>query len=473
MLPARCRSSPPRASAPQRMDSQVQLVFFGEVIRGYRRSDVMHDMGELLELDAAECKALFSGARIVLKSAMDFYDAQGYEERLRELGARVHIEPADPEPGEPAVPAPAVAPPPAAVSSPAPLAARASAPVPPGPAPIPAAPSPASGVPGPLGAPSVAGGMPGATGVTPGAATPLAEEEVTCPNCGERQSKRIMCRACGTDIPMAIAYKRETEVEARANRLAKVRARRGLPPLPGDAGADAPSTWGLGFAGRIGRLPYIAVTALVAMGINLLFVFAIPHPSPARLYTMLAGTLLLLIFGVRLGVLRLHDVNVPGWWALLLLVPYVGAPILLALAALPGMPDENDYGSPPRRGNPLAAMLAVGLMTLLLVATYRWVATLVEEVIPTGAAATPVQTEAQIAARLPSPEAVKAFRDDFLAAAAPKAFAVSASGSWGWKAGATSSEAAAAMALESCDDKRKLYTTACELVNVNGGWIQR
>jgi len=80
------------------MDSQVQLVFFGEVIRGHRRGDVMHDMGELLELDEAECAALFSGARIVLKAQMDFFEAQGYEERLRELGARVHIEPAEVDP---------------------------------------------------------------------------------------------------------------------------------------------------------------------------------------------------------------------------------------------------------------------------------------------------------------------------------------------------------------------------------------
>jgi NADH:ubiquinone oxidoreductase subunit 6 (subunit J) len=188
---------------------------------------------------------------------------------------------------------------------------------------------------------------------------------------------------------------------------------------------------------------------------------------------MLAGSLLLVIFAVRLAVLRAHDFNGSGWWAALLLVPYVGAVMLLALVALPGIRDDNDHGGRPRSGNPLAAMLSVALMTLLLVATYRWVATLVEEVIPTGAAATPVQTETQIAARLLSPDAVSAFRDNYMAAAAPKAFAVSVDGGWGWKAGAPSSEAAAAMALESCDAKRRPYTKACELVNVNGSWVQR
>ena len=50
---------------------------------------------------------------------------------------------------------------------------------------------------------------------------------------------------------------------------------------------------------------------------------------------------------------------------------------------------------------------------------------------------------------------------------------MSSTGSWGWKAGAGSSESAAASALESCDAKRKLYTPACELVNVNDSWVQR
>ena len=283
-----------------------------------------------------------------------------------------------------------------------------------------------------------------------------------------------MCRACGTDIPMAIANKREVEAETRALRLAQARARRGLPPLAGDgAGADAPSAWGLGFTGRLARLPYITAMALVVAGINLLFVFAVPHPSPPRLYTMIFGCVLLVIFALRLSMLRAHDFNGSGWWALLLLVPYVGPAVALALMALPGMDGENEHGGRPRSGNPLVALMTVMLMAVMLVATYRWVANLVEEVIPTGRAASAAQTENQIAARLPSPDAVSAFRDDYMAAARHKAFAVSPTGSWGWTAGAASSESAAAGALGSCDAKRKLYTPACELVNVNDNWVQR
>ena len=433
------------------MDEQVQLVFFGEVIRGYLRSDVMHDMAELLELDEAQCAALFSGARIVLRSSMDFFEAQGYEERLREMGARVHIEPADADPNAP----PPLAPP----AVPAPQGADVND----------------GADASELKAQSATGPGAPAAGTPPASPAPaLVPDEVTCPKCGERQSDRIICRACGTDIHMAIAYKREADAEARALRLAQARARRGLPPLAGDgAAADAPSAWGMGFTGRLARLPYVTAMALVAVGINLLFVYAIPHPSPARLYTMIGGCVVLLIFAARLSVLRAHDFNGSGWWAALLLVPYVGAAMTLALVALPGMKDENDHGGRPRSGNALVALMAVALMTVMLVATYRWVASMVEEVIPTGAAATKVQTEQQITARLLSPDAVSAFRDEYMAAARHKAFAVSSTGSWGWKAGAGSSESAATSALESCDAKRKLYTPACELVNVNDSWVQR
>ncbi len=478
------------------MDSQVQLVFFGEVIRGHRRGDVMHDMGELLELDAAECAALFSGARIVLKAQMDFFEAQGYEERLRELGARVHIEPAevdpDAEPTEvstapPPLAAVALAAPHAkfgATSGSMPLTTVAPAAGTSASSGLHGAAAPGAAAGGSVGGSSSGSGSGSATGSAPGSATggthvpsasmPLVEPEVTCPNCGETQPNRIMCRACGTDIAMAIAHKREVEAETRALRMAQARARRGLPPLAGDgADADAPSAWGLGFTGRLARLPYITGMALVVAGINLLFVFAVPHPSPPRLYTMIFGCVLLVIFALRLSMLRAHDFNGSGWWALLLLVPYVGPAVALALMALPGMDGENEHGGRPRSGNPLIALMTVMLMTVMLVATYRWVATLVEEVIPTGRAASAAQTENQIAARLPSPDAVSAFRDGYMAAARHKAFAVSSTGSWGWTAGAASSESAAAGALASCDAKRKLYTPACELVNVNDSWVQR
>lgn len=420
------------------MDSRVQLVYYGEVIRGFKRSDVRDDLGDLLEIDERSRSALFSGARIVLKTSMDFFEAQGYEERLRELGAHVHIEPDDEaEAGEAST---AAAPPAAVVAAPEPL---------PEPPPVAAAPAPIVLLP-----PAV---------------------DVTCPNCGELQPHRIMCRVCGSDIAMALAYKQESEFAGRLQRLAKARARRGLAPQPGDdaAAADAPSAWGLGFSGRLARLPYIAALCWTVLTINLLFVFAVPNPTPFKLYVLILGTLLLIVFGTRLSVLRAHDFNGSGLWALLIWIPYLGAPAALALAALPGTREDNDHGGRPRSGNLLLSALAAVLMTLTLVATYRWIVSMVEVVLPVGGPAVEVPKDAEIVARMPSAQAVTVFRDEYLTGPTNKAFAASPTGSWGWNAGAASPESAAAGALESCDAKRESYSRPCELVSVNGRWVSR
>ncbi|MFZ2651969.1 MAG: DUF805 domain-containing protein [Burkholderiaceae bacterium] len=423
------------------MESRVQLVFYGEVIQGFKPSDVRDDLGDLLEIDEASRTALFSGARIVLKDSMDFFEAQGYEERLRDLGAYVHVEPDDDDapPAATADAAPAVRPPDALAK---PQLGPPAAPLPVAPAAV---------------------------------ALPAVEEQVTCPNCNERQPKRVMCRACGSDIAMALAYKRESETEQRVQRLARARARRGLPGLPGDGGgaADAPSVWGLGMNGRLARLPFVTAFALAVMAVNLLLVYAIPHPSVFKLNLLIFGTVLLIVFAVRLSVLRAHDFNGSGLWAALLFVPYLGVVALLALAALPGSFEENDHGGRPRPGHPLLSALSVVLMTVTLVATYRWIASMVDEVLPAGGPALAIPSQAQIEARLPSPEAMTAFRDEFVSAPVHKAFAASPTGSWGWKSGAASAESAAAGALESCDTQRKAYTRPCELVNVNGGWVSR
>ncbi len=350
------------------METRVQLVFYGEVIRGFKRSDVRDDLGDLLEIDESSRSALFSGARIVLKSSMDFFEAQGYEERLRELGARVHIEPDDDVEGDA---------PPAALPAP--------------PAPAPAAPEPSS-------AATLQAAAPLPEPVPP----PAPPVEVTCPNCGEKQSERVICRACGSDIAMARAYKQESEVTLRLQRLAQARARRGLAPLDDSAAPDAPSAWGLSFAGRLARLPYIAAICWTLLTVNLLFVLAVPNPTPLKLWVLIMGTLLLAVFATRLSVLRAHDFNGSGLWALLLWIPYLNVAAALALTALPGTPEDNDHGGRSRPGNLLLTIVAALLMTLTLVATYRWIATKVEEVLPVGGPAVEVPKDAEVVARMPS-----------------------------------------------------------------------
>ena len=75
-------------------------------------------------------------------------------------------------------------------------------------------------------------------------------------------------------------------------------------------------------------------------------------------YTMIWGEyeissiealLLLAIYipGIAVGVRRLHDINLSGWWHLLSFLPVVGWIVLMALWAMSGNKGENRFGSDP------------------------------------------------------------------------------------------------------------------------------
>ena len=61
---------------------------------------------------------------------------------------------------------------------------------------------------------------------------------------------------------------------------------------------------------------------------------------------LLAVVILLAIFSIALGVRRLHDCNLSGWWYLLILLPVFGQFALLILAALP--PDPHGVRFDPQ-----------------------------------------------------------------------------------------------------------------------------
>ena len=65
--------------------------------------------------------------------------------------------------------------------------------------------------------------------------------------------------------------------------------------------------------------------------------------------TVLSGilALALLIPSIGVAVRRLHDINKSGWWYLLILVPIVGAIILILWFVKPSDNGENKYGPKP------------------------------------------------------------------------------------------------------------------------------
>lgn len=404
------------------MAAPVQLVFLGELIEGFAASDVKRTLGDLFKLDEARLAQMFAGGRVVINRSVAAADAPAHVARFAKLGARLHIEPL-------------VA---AAVPVPVPFAPAA--------APLAAAPAPLS-----------------------------LEEAIVCPNCGERQSKRLLCRACATNMPMGIAAKLEAAQEARAAALeARQAGRRPASAGRGRRGAssEGSAVWGLGFEGRIGRLAYASAGSILLAVLLLLLAFVAKGPSTGRVVTSVLGLLLVTFLSVRLSVLRCHDCNRSGWWSVLTGVPYLGAVVGLLLSLLPGTPEDNDYGEPPAEGS---WPLAIGSMVVLAVAGVICVSAVFGAM--GGERSAPEWGDQQDAAdesaglQLLVPQARTAYLTEYVRAPEHKAFTFSPGGSWGWKSGEATPDDAVRAALGICNASRKAYTAECVPINVDGEWL--
>jgi len=53
---------------------------------------------------------------------------------------------------------------------------------------------------------------------------------------------------------------------------------------------------------------------------------------------------------IAVGVRRLHDLDKSAWWYLLLLLPLIGAVVLLVWFCMPGTAGRNRFGADPLSG---------------------------------------------------------------------------------------------------------------------------
>lgn len=62
-------------------------------------------------------------------------------------------------------------------------------------------------------------------------------------------------------------------------------------------------------------------------------------------------SLALLVPSLSVGARRLHDTGRSGWWQLLMLIPLIGAIILIVFLVLDSTPGDNKYGPNPKGVN--------------------------------------------------------------------------------------------------------------------------
>lgn len=102
------------------------------------------------------------------------------------------------------------------------------------------------------------------------------------------------------------------------------------------------------FTGRIGRLQLVAYYLLISVAIYLasimvLAVFTL-ESWPATLLG-LANSALRIVAPFSYSFRRLHDIGHSGYFALLLIVPYVSIALVVYLLLAPGAKGPNRYGT--------------------------------------------------------------------------------------------------------------------------------
>lgn len=109
------------------------------------------------------------------------------------------------------------------------------------------------------------------------------------------------------------------------------------------------------FSGRARRKEYwmfALVNLLVSFGLG--FVGALAHaPWLSWIYTVAV-----LVPSIAVGIRRLHDTGRSGWMMLLVLIPVIGAIVLLVFAVQDSSPGDNQYGPNPKLA-PVEAMPAL------------------------------------------------------------------------------------------------------------------
>lgn len=139
---------------------------------------------------------------------------------------------------------------------------------------------------------------------------------------------------------------------------------------------DAPKILSFSIKGRYGRLNYLnagIISGLVALAIMIIVIVLFFRINSH--YQLLSSSIFIFIFiaviNFRFGILRLHDLNLSGWYILLSVIPYVGSIFVLYLLLAPGNEGSNDYGNQPRAGSKaglivLAFIIIIQLSSLLL-----------------------------------------------------------------------------------------------------------
>lgn len=304
------------------MEKTVRLVFQGELLPGRALDEVKAGLPVLMKVPPEQVEKLFAGGSVVIKRGLPVSKLAAYQALLERAGICVVVEEETPEFTLELEPT--------------------------------ATPEAAS-----------------ADSATAEPQIP-AIEKMTCPQCGARQPKRTLCRSCGVDMPRYAAA--QATLKSEAIQPAPLAQNTYAASTTWGQEDELPPVLGLSFDGRLNRMRYLIYTlgsyvVLALAGLMTLgSVFDTVNEGGFPLLSMLllGGVFLMLVyFGLRFSVQRLHDMGMTGWLVLLSFAPFVGWLVWVWLSVWPGTKDANQYG-PPNPPNSLAhKAIVLGLVLLL------------------------------------------------------------------------------------------------------------
>lgn len=113
------------------------------------------------------------------------------------------------------------------------------------------------------------------------------------------------------------------------------------------------------FEGRLPRKPFWLTNLFIVLAfviIGILFAIVVPSKQDSAgigfgIFLVVIGlpALVILVWaGIAMGVKRLHDQNLTGWFYLISFIPYIGSLILLVMYCIKGTDGTNQYGEDTR-----------------------------------------------------------------------------------------------------------------------------
>lgn len=321
------------------MSDTVNIVLTGKIRSSFERAEVVASLAKMLKISDGEADAMLADRETVLKRDVPPAIAARHIQILRDVGAKVRAEashaPLTPPQMEPL--------PPVTESNPAP--------------------------------------------VQPEDETPLANRRPTL------ELELVPIATPETDIDSdPMPYSGSGPV-ATHEPITPSYISSSLPTGTRMAATYTPPMFGIGLAGRIGRLRYLVygclgvfLVGLVGALLLMMTGFSAAKFSTSGAPGLLLGAVVLglaiLWMSIRVTVLRLHDVNLSGKWLLLSILPgfiagITHSPALMTFATLlswlvflvllvwPGSSSDNDYGDPP---DPNTVPIYVGTAFVILFA---------------------------------------------------------------------------------------------------------